>query len=132
MFSGLRLANGWVNARDLHDIRLEADLVVLSACETGLSSFEDASEQFGLSRSFLFAGAPSLIGSLWPVKDEHTFRLMSALYERLLAGDTVASALRSAQITMRSEQANPYFWASFTVIGDPTRRPYLATPAPAF
>ena len=79
MFSGLSLSDGWLTARDLCEMKLAASLVVLSACDTGRSSGSGGDAQFGLVRGFLYAGAPTLVVSLWPVKDEQT-----ALYEGFL------------------------------------------------
>lgn len=121
MFSGLRMADGWLTARDLYQLHLGSALVVLSACETGLTSGEFGDELMGLSRGFFYAGAPSLTVSHWAVKDEHTAQLMIAFYRHLAQGSTVASALRQAQIEVREQHPNPYHWAAFAVMGDPTR-----------
>ena len=121
MFSGLRMADGWLTARDLYQMHLGSALVVLSACETGLTSGEFGDELMGLSRGFFYAGAPSLTVSHWAVKDEHTAQLMIAFYRHLAQGSTVASALREAQIEVRHDHPNPYHWAAFAVMGDPNR-----------
>jgi tetratricopeptide (TPR) repeat protein len=121
MFSGLRMADGWLAARDLYGLRLNASLVVLSACETGLSGQEGGDEVMGLARGFLYAGAPSLVTSLWPVQDQQTSQLMIAFYEQLKAGLSVAAALRAAQLEVRAEHPNPYYWAAFNLTGDPDR-----------
>ena len=121
VFSGLRLADGWLTARDLYALKLRAALVVLSACESALSSQGVGGEQFGLARGFLHAGAPALVASLWPVKDEQTTLLIGALYKRLYHGETVRAALRGALLEVRAAHPNPYYWAAFAVIGDPER-----------
>lgn len=120
-FSGLRLHDGWLTARDLYTVKLRASLVVLSACESALSSQGSSDEQFGLARGFLHAGAPTLVASLWPVKDEQTYQLIRAFYARLYSGESVRAALRSAQLEVRAAHPNPYYWAAFSVIGDPNR-----------
>ena len=121
MFSGLRLSDGWLAARDLYGVQLSASLVVLPACESVLASNTEGNELFGIARGFLYAGAPSLIGSLWPVQDEQTAQLMVAFYSALRQGLGTAAALREAQLAVRAEHPNPYHWAAFTVIGDPER-----------
>lgn len=121
MFSGLRLADGWLAARDLHDMRLKAELVVLSACETGLAKQVGGDELVGLARGFLCAGATSLITSLWPVRDDATAQFMVTLYTHLRAGKPIATALREAQLATRRAFPNPYFWSAFAVTGDPHR-----------
>jgi tetratricopeptide (TPR) repeat protein len=115
MFSGLRLSDGWLAARDLYRLHLRAELVVLSACETGVSKQAGGDELLGLARGFLYAGAPCLVASLWPVKDEATAQLMTGFYRHLQAGATVSFALRETH-------PNPYYWAAFGVTGDAERR----------
>lgn len=121
MFSGLRMADGWLAARDLYRLRLKAELVVLSACETGLAKQASGDELMGLARGFLYAGAPCLVASLWPVKDDTTANFMTAFYADLHQGLPVAKAMREAQIKLRQQHPNPYYWAAFTVTGDPKR-----------
>lgn len=121
MFSGLRLADGWLAARDLYSLRLKAELVVLSACETGLAKQVGGDELVGLARGFLCAGATSLITSLWPVRDDATAQFMVTLYTHLRAGKPIATALREAQLATRTAFPNPYFWSAFAVTGDPHR-----------
>jgi len=121
MFSGLRMADGWLTARDLYNLRLSAELVVLSACETGLAKQANGDELLGLARGFLYAGAPCLVASLWPVKDDTTARFMTNFYARLHQASSVASALREAQLELRQQHPNPYYWAAFTLTGDPQR-----------
>jgi CHAT domain-containing protein len=122
MFSGLRFFDGWLAARDLFSLKLNSPLVVLSACETGLSSQQASDELFGLARGFFYAGAPSMILSLWAVKDSPTAELMVHFYEALQAGLAVAPALQTAQTKLREGYPNPYFWAAFNVLGDPGRK----------
>lgn len=121
MFSGLRMADGWLAARDLYNLRLKAELVVLSACETGLAKQASGDELMGLARGFLYAGAPCMVASLWPIKDDSTAKFMTAFYANLRSGIPVAKAIREAQVNLRIHHPNPYYWAAFTVIGDPQR-----------
>ena len=121
MFSGLRFYDGWLAARDLYTLKLNASLVVLSACETGLSSAHSSDELFGLARGFFHAGTPCLVVSLWAVKDSPTSELMMAFYEGLKKGLSVARALQEAQRTLKESYANPYYWSAFNLLGDPGR-----------
>ncbi len=124
MFSGLKLADGWLSARDLYRLRLRGSLTVLSACESGLGA-SSGGEVLGLARGFLHAGAPALVVSLWPVQDEQTALLMTAFYSRLHDGQRVADAMRGAQLALREHHGNPFHWGAFTVTGDPNRAAML-------
>lgn len=121
MFSGVRFHDGWLTARDLYRLRLGATLVVLSACETGRFGPVYGDESFGFARGFLDIGVPTLVASLWPVKDRETKDFMTTFYTYLQQGLGVATALRDSQLAFRSSYPNPYHWAGFTVIGDPER-----------
>jgi tetratricopeptide (TPR) repeat protein len=97
-------------------------LVVLSACETGLTDFREVSdEHYGLPLGFIFAGAPSVWGTLWSVQDDATSELMVNAYRYLNNGLTKPEALRQAQIDLRNDAAqhfsHPYFWAGFQSFG---------------
>lgn len=112
--------DGLLTAEDVTGMDLlETELVVLSACETGLGDVHVGEGVFGLRRAFVLAGAKRLVMSLWKVPDQQTFELMVDFYQRLLAGEGVAVALRSAQLTMRGRHTDPYFWAAFILLGDP-------------
>ncbi len=117
MFSSLHLADGWITVRDVCSQRLKAEVVTLSACETGLHKIFAGDEILGLARGFLSAGAKSLILSLWTVNDEATAELMSDFYENLQPGKTVSASLRAAQINFIKREAHPYFWSPFVLIG---------------
>lgn len=117
MFSSLHLADGAVTVRDVCAIRLKAQLVTLSACETGLNKIFAGEEILGLARGFLSAGARSLILSLWTVNDEATAHLMTDLYDNLQRGKTIAASLRIAQVKLIKQGKHPYFWSPFLVIG---------------
>lgn len=117
MFSSLHLADGSVTVRDVCASRLKAELVTLSACETGLNEVSAGEEIIGLARGFLSAGARSLILSLWTVNDEATAGLMADLYDSLQRGETIAASLRIAQVKLVKRGEHPYFWSPFLVIG---------------
>ena len=96
-----------------------ASLVVLSACETGLSKIIQGDELIGLSRAFIYAGTPSLISTLWSVNDESTGKLMQSFYQNLTTQGK-AHALQSAQLQLKAieQYSHPYFWSGFTLVGD--------------
>jgi CHAT domain-containing protein/tetratricopeptide (TPR) repeat protein len=118
LFSGLRLSDGWLLARDLYDISLHCDLATLSACHTGVTTVEAGDELFGLIRGFLCAGAQSLAASLWPADDCATTKLMMTFYRLLAQGVGKADALRQAQREVRGEHPHPYYWAAFALFGE--------------
>lgn len=117
MFSRFRLADGWVSVHDVYNLELDASLVTLSACETGLNRVAAGDELIGLARGFLYAGTPSLLLSLWPVNDSSTVHFMQTFYRRLLAGESKAAALCGAQLEMKNEYVHPYYWAPFVLLG---------------
>jgi CHAT domain-containing protein len=106
---------------DIYNTRLSADLVVLSACQTGLGKEVRGEGLMGLTRAFLYAGAPRVIVSLWNVNDRATAELMAALYSGMLReGKSPAAALRAAQLEMRKRKGfeSPYYWAAFVQHGE--------------
>jgi CHAT domain-containing protein len=117
LFSSLRLADSWLTVRDAYTLDLHCGLVVLSACETGVNTVAPGDELIGLARGFFSAGSPSVLVSLWTVDDEATARLMQRFYERLLAGDGPATALRAAQRDLLADGLHPFFWAPFVLMG---------------
>jgi CHAT domain-containing protein len=117
MFSSVHLADGWVTVRDVVSTRLDAKLVTLSACETGLSKVSPGEEILGLSRGFLSAGARSLVLSLWTVNDAATTKLMKDFYRNLQRGESVSASLKVAQNHFIEQGEHPYYWSPFFVIG---------------
>jgi CHAT domain-containing protein len=118
LFSALSLSGESLSVRDARRLDLKNKLIVLSACETGLNKIENGEEVIGLARGFLSAGAASLILSLWTVNDRSTLDLMTAFYERLLAGSNPAKALRFAQTKLLESNFHPYFWSPFFLTGN--------------
>ena len=116
-FSALRLADGWMSVYDLYGLELKAELVSLSACQSGRSWVGGGDELVGLVRGFLHAGAGSLLVSLWPVNDSTTADLMVAFYRALRAGTEAPAALQGAMQAVRAEHPHPYHWAPFVLIG---------------
>lgn len=120
--SGLMLAgdgaqDGFLSVAELYDLDLHADMVTLSACETALGEVASGDDVIGFTRAFLYAGAGSIVSSLWQVDDTATSMLMEKFYENLRTMDRPA-ALRKAQLHVRkSHQAHPFYWAAFQVTG---------------
>jgi len=110
-----------LEAGDVLGLRLDASLVTLSACETGLGRVERGEGVVGLARAFLAGGARSVIVSLWPVNDRSTADLMKRFYGEALAGRrSRAAALAEAKRTLLARDAtrSPYYWAPFILIGE--------------
>jgi CHAT domain-containing protein len=123
--AGSTAEDGLWQSREIRQSRLNADLVVLSACETGTGRLEGQEGIMNLARAFLIAGAKSVVASLWAVEDRSSATLMGFFYKHLAAGLQVREALRQAQLDFINdygEKAQPFYWAGFEVIGDGTRR----------
>jgi len=123
LVSGLLLADGLLTARDIMGLKLNADLVTLSACETALSDQQPGDELMGLTRALLYAGASSVLVTLWPVHAVAAWKLMGGFYGRLRSkeGDKVtaeAVAIREAMLELRKREDHPYYWAPFILVGD--------------
>ena len=113
--------DGYLRLNDIYNLKLNADLVVLSACNTALGREIRGEALVGLSQGFIYSGARSLVLTLWQVPDRATSELMVLLYENMLLGSlTPSAALRKAQLSIRSERrwSDPYFWGSFVLFGD--------------
>ena len=113
--------DGFLRANDIYNLKLPAELVVLSACQTGLGKEIKGEGLVGLTRGFMYAGAPRVVVSLWSVNDKATAELMARFYEKMLKGGArPAAALRAAQVEMWKQKAwqSPYYWAAFTMQGE--------------
>ncbi|MDZ4803525.1 MAG: CHAT domain-containing protein [Candidatus Eisenbacteria bacterium] len=118
--SGIRLADRWLHANDIAGESLTAELVVLSACQSGTSMVFGGDEWMGLSRAFLKSGAARVLASLWDVDDRATRRLMTRFTaEWARPGVLPAAALAKAQRALLLENRHPYFWAGFELLGTP-------------
>lgn len=118
-FAHIQLADGQLSTVDVFNLPLQGTLVTLSACETGQSVVTGGDELIGLSRGFLYAGASTLVQSLWRVKDHTTAQMMTHFYGEICAGKPKGAALRAAQRAMLSSHGvHPYYWAPFQLIGD--------------
>ncbi|MBI5780961.1 MAG: CHAT domain-containing protein, partial [Rhodocyclales bacterium] len=109
--------DGTLTVGELYSMRLNADLVTLSACETGLGKIANGDDVVGLTRGFLYAGSRSIVASLWKVDDEATAYLMTRFYGAL-KGTSKREALRLAQIETRKKYPHPYYWAAFQLTGE--------------
>ena len=113
--------DGFLRAHEIYNLKLPADLVVLSACQTGLGKEIRGEGLVGLTRGFMYAGAARVVVSLWSVDDEATSELMTRFYSRMLKeGLPPASALRAAQIEILKQPRwqTPYYWAAFVLQGE--------------
>jgi len=117
LFSSLRLGDGWLTVRDMQQVKLNCELVTLSACETGVNAIAPGEELIGLARGFFAAGAPSLLMSLWTVDDDATAQTMVEFYGQLRATRSPAKALRHAQLEIMKTHPHPFFWAPFVLMG---------------
>lgn len=126
-----RAQDGYVGLQDIYNLHAPVELVVLSACRTALGKEVRGEGLIGLTRGFMYAGASSVVASLWKVSDEATAELMKRFYANMLQkGMTPASALRAAQNSIRQDPQwrSPYYWAAFTLQGEYRRS---IKPAPA-
>lgn len=111
--------DGRLRLREVFDLDLSAELVVLSGCKTALGPHVEGEGVLGFTRGFLYAGARDLVVSLWPVSDLGTEELMVELYRQILAGRPVAEALRVAKLARLEDGAGPFVWAPFVAFGAP-------------
>ncbi len=112
------IPNGLLTASEILDLKLQADLIVLSACDTGRGRIT-GDGVIGLSRSLITAGVPSVLVSLWKVPDDSTNTLMQAFYKNLQQpGVNKAQALRQAILSTRAQHSDPLHWAAFTLMGE--------------
>jgi len=122
------IEDGFLHTYEVFNLKLNSDLVTLGACETGLGKLSRGEGLIGLTRAFMYAGAPSVVVSLWSV-DESTAELMTYFYQNLKDGMMKAEALRQAKLKMLSSRgkfttekefsfAQPYLWAPFVLVGE--------------
>lgn len=119
-FSSLKLADGWIDVREIYRLPLRARLVVLSTCESGSGYVQAGDEVIGLARGFLGAGAHALLVSMWNLHDTTAAQQMDRFYDALKNHDDCerpASALRKTQLEAIAQGDHPYYWAPFAVVG---------------
>lgn len=117
MFSSIRLGDAPLTLYDLYGLRLGAELVTLSGCATGLNAVVGSDELLGLLRGLLYAGARSVLASLWDVNDRSTAEFMRLFYSRLVRSADKAAALSGAMRDLRARYPHPYYWAPFVLVG---------------
>jgi CHAT domain-containing protein len=120
LFSPSARDDGRFTVRDLYRLNLDVDLVVLSACDTGMSAVHRGDELVGLIRGFLYAGARSIVATLWEIEDESAARFSTALYAGLRGGDGAvdkAAAVRRAMLAVKAKWPHPLYWAPFVLTG---------------
>ena len=109
-------------AKDIYNLSLNADLVTLSACETGIGELKRGEGIISLARAFAYAGAKSIVTTLWSVNDVRTSELMEHFYKNLYKGMDKDAALWQAKKDFlkahKGMSAHPYYWAGFIPIGD--------------
>jgi CHAT domain-containing protein len=114
--------DGYLNAYELYDMEIPAELVVLSACETGYGKLERGEGIMSLARAFAYAGCPSIVMSHWLVDDKASAQLMDYFYRYLSEGLPKDEALRQAKQayleTASVQKTHPFFWANFVLVGD--------------
>ena len=114
--------NGLLNTTDIYNLKLKAQLTVLSACNTGTGLLKKGEGIMSLARGFLYAGCPSIIMSLWEVEDESGTQIMTSFYKNLKKGKTKDESLRLAKLeyleSVNSRRAHPHYWLGFVSIGD--------------
>jgi CHAT domain-containing protein/tetratricopeptide (TPR) repeat protein len=124
---GNKSEDGFLRTDEVFNLKLGSPLVMLSACETGLGKEKRGEGVMGLTRAFMYAGAPTVGVSLWSVADKSTAELMTDFYKRLLAspaasssGTSASAAMRNAQLAMISgkKYSAPFYWAPFVLVGD--------------
>ena len=109
--------DGLLSAYEIFNLKLNADLVVLSACETGLGKEVKGEGLMSLTRAFMYAGTPSVVVSLWNVNDQSAADLMIRFYRNLQTGMSKGEALRQAQLETIRDNGFPFFWAPFVLVG---------------
>lgn len=112
--------DGYLRLSDIYNLKLSADLVVLSSCDSALGKDLESEGIIGLPRGFLYAGARTVIASLWKVDDDASAALMKNLYRRMQQGESPQTALRKSQLELAKDARyrQPYYWAAFVVEGD--------------
>ena len=113
--------DGLLQVREIDNLAFRADLITLSACDTGVGRLQGEEGVTNLVQAFLFAGAKAVVASLWPAEDQSTSALMERFYFHISQGEDKASALREAQLDLLKQygkQTAPFFWAGFILVGD--------------
>jgi CHAT domain-containing protein len=123
---------GWLQMREIYQLDLDGQLVVLSACQTAFGTTSSAEGMHSLARAFTYAGANAVVGTLWKVEDLSASKIVRSMYAGIKRGEPVSTALRDAQL--KAAAADPYRnardWAGWVATGDPAVRPAIAGAIP--
>ncbi|HKR94455.1 MAG TPA: CHAT domain-containing protein, partial [Candidatus Angelobacter sp.] len=117
MFSSLRLGTSQLSLFDLYQLQFDAELVTLSGCGTGMNVVIGGDELIGLVRGLLYAGAQTLMVSLWEVHDQSTAEFMGDFYRNFKSSANKANALRKSVLNLKQKHRHPYYWAAFALVG---------------
>ena len=118
MFSAVRLGDSYVSLYDFYSLHLPVDLLTLSGCATGMNVVASGDELVGLARGLLYAGAHTLLLTLWSVNDKSTAEFMRSFYGHLHCGSkNKAVALKTAMLELRQRYPHPFHWAPFVLVG---------------
>lgn len=109
--------NGVLNAFEIANLDLKGTLVAASACETGLGDVKEGEGVYGLQRAFQVAGADAILMSLWKVSDDATQKLMTTYKQNLVNGQDKVEAFKAAQLALKTEYPEPYYWGAFVMVG---------------
>jgi CHAT domain-containing protein len=111
---------GLVSAEEILGLKLKGtELVVLSACETGVGDVKSGEGVFGLKRAFILSGAKTVVMSLWKIPSKETEELMTEFYTRMAAGNTKAEALKAARMSIKKDHPLPFYWGALVMVGNP-------------
>jgi tetratricopeptide (TPR) repeat protein len=122
MFSSIRLSDSYLSVYDLYDLHLNAELVTLSGCGTGLSVVTSGDELLGLVRGLLYSGTKAVLLTLWDVNDQSTADFMKSFYAKMSTANDKSDALRQAVQELREAYPNVYHWAPFVLVGNSETR----------
>ena len=117
MFSSISLGDSQLSMFDLYQLNLPAELVTLSGCGTGLNVVVGGDELLGLKRGFLYAGAQSILLTLWDVHDQSTADFMKLFYRQFPSQANKARAVQQAMAEIRKYYPHPFYWAPFVLVG---------------
>jgi CHAT domain-containing protein len=116
--------DGLLQSREILELRLEGTVVVLAACRTAGGSLLQGEGVLSLGRAFFQAGAPAVVASLWPLRDDHASLLLDSFYAQVAAGGSLGMALRAAQREAIGRGLPPSAWGALVVVGDGERVPF--------
>jgi CHAT domain-containing protein len=111
-------SDGILYAGEIYNLDIDAKLVVLSSCESGIGMLAEGEGMMALTRALLYAGAQNQIASLWKVEDKSSAELMILFYDELLSGKSIPEALRGAKLKIIEQNVPPVFWGAYVLTGE--------------